>query len=380
MVWQAFSEYYEIRMSQSSTAHRLLEIGQIWIRAWLPPPRFVGQPAHGASLGWLGGANGAVKDAGRSDRHCAMIAIRLLLVIALLPALASAQAQKRQGRNAAPAMTDAPVRHEERVYKNTPQGALKLHLSLPVDWKPSDQRPAIVFFFGGGWKNGSYVQFVAQSDYFASRGMVAASADYRIESIHHTTPDKCVEDAKSAMRYLRQHAAELGIDAGKIVAAGGSAGGHLAACTALVDGFDADTDDRSISCRPDALVLFNPALNIDEIVVKRNASPEDKARAEAITPNRFIKAGAPPAIMFFGTNDGLKKGAEAYLAGAKPLGLRAELWTAQDQAHGFFNRPPWSLVTVRKADEFLASLGYVKGEPTVKLPENAPVLKVELAP
>lgn len=309
-----------------------------------------------------------------------MIPFRVCLVIALLPAFVSAQTQKRQGRNAAPAMTDAPVRHEERVYKNTPQGELKLHLSLPADWKPSDMRPAIVFFFGGGWKNGSHVQFVAQSDYFASRGMVAASADYRIESIHHTTPDKCVEDAKSAVRYLRRSASELGLDAGKIVAAGGSAGGHLAACTALVDGFDADTDDRSISCKPDALVLFNPALNIDEIVVKRNASPEDKTRAQAITPNRFIKAGTPPAIMFFGTDDGLKKGAVDYLARAKPLGLRAELWTAENQAHGFFNRPPWSLVTVRKADEFLASLGYLKGSPTVKLPENAPALKIESAP
>ena len=75
-----------------------------------------------------------------------------------------------------------------------------------------------MFFFGGGWKNGSYLQFVAQSDYFASRGMVAASADYRIESIHHTTPDKCVEDAKSAVRYLRQHASELGLDPDKVVA------------------------------------------------------------------------------------------------------------------------------------------------------------------
>lgn len=323
-----------------------------------------------------------------------MTSSRMFLAVLLLPALsfgqtqisgdrnvaaprAPAKAQKARGRAAAPAITDAPLKHEERVYKTTPQGELKLHLSLPVDWKPADKRPAIVFFFGGGWKNGSYTQFVAQSDYFAARGMVAASADYRIESIHHTTPDKCVEDAKSAVRHMRQHAAALGIDPGKIIASGGSAGGHIAACTALVDAFDADTDDRSISAKPNALVLFNPALNIDEIMLRRNPSPEDKARAEAITPNRFIKAGAPPAILFFGTNDALKAGADAYLAKARPLGLRAELWTAEGQGHGFFNRPPWSLVTAKKADEFLASLGYVTGEPTVKLPADAPGLKQE---
>ena len=82
--------------------------------------------------------------------------------------------------------------------------------------------------------------------------MVAASADYRIESIHHTTPDKCVEDAKSAVRYLRQHAVELGIDPDKIVASGGWAGGHIAACTALIDAFDADTDDKNIPAKPNA--------------------------------------------------------------------------------------------------------------------------------
>jgi acetyl esterase/lipase len=306
-----------------------------------------------------------------------MIRIFPLLAVALAPALAFAQAPKAKGKLGAPAMTDVAVKHEDRVYKKTPQGELTLHFSLPVDWKPSDKRPAIVFFFGGGWTSGSYTQFVAQSDYFASRGMVAASADYRIKSIHKTTPDKCVEDAKSAVRYLRQHAAELGIDPDKVVAAGGSAGGHIAACTALIDAFDADTDDKSISAKPNAMVLFNPALNIDELIVKRETTPEEKERAVAITPNRFIKAGTPPAIMFFGTNDDLKKGADAYVAKAKPLGLRAELWTAEGEKHGFFNRAPWSQVTTKKADEFLASLGYVKGEPTVKLPEGAAGLKRE---
>lgn len=301
----------------------------------------------------------------------------LLLAAALLPALAFAQAPKAKGTKSAPPMTDASVRHEDKVYKKTPQGELTLHFSFPVDWKASDKRPAIVFFFGGGWKNGSFTQFVSQSDYFASRGLVAASADYRIESIHHTTPDKCVEDAKSAVRYLRQHASELGLDPDKVIASGGSAGGHIAACTALIDAFDAESDGKGISAKPNAMVLFNPALNIDELSVERKASSEDVARSEAITPNRFIKAGTPPCIMFFGTNDALKKGADGYLAKAKPLGLLAELWTAEGQGHGFFNRAPWAQVTARKADEFLISLGYLKGEPTVQIPAGAVELKRE---
>jgi len=314
-----------------------------------------------------------MKDPGPALRHKRIMKV-LALLLCFVSSVVCAQSPKSKGKNAAPAMTDAAVKHEERLYKTAPEGELKLHLALPMDWQAADKRPAIVFFFGGGWKNGSYRQFVAQGDYFASRGMVAASADYRIESIHHTTPDKCVEDAKSAVRYLRQHAAELGIDPDRIVAAGGSAGGHLAACTALIDAFDAATDDKSISAKPNAMVLFNPALNLDEISVLRGASAEKKAQAEAITPNRFLKAGAPPAILFFGTADSLKSGADSYVAKAKSLGLRAELWTAADQPHGFFNRAPWAQVTVQKADQFLASLGYLKGEPTVKLPPSAPLL------
>ncbi len=95
-----------------------------------------------------------------------------------------------------PQLTNAVVRAEERVYKSTPQGDLKLHI-----WSPEsdgEDRPCIVFFFGGGWQSGTYRQFARQSAYLASRGMVAASAEYRIRKLHNTTPDVCVEDAKSA--------------------------------------------------------------------------------------------------------------------------------------------------------------------------------------
>ena len=285
------------------------------------------------------------------------------------------QAQPAGRPRALPSLVPAAasLRHEDRVYRTTPQGDLSLHFSLPADWKPSDRRPTIVFFFGGGWSQGSYTQFVPQADYFASRGMVAASADYRIASIHHTTPDNCVEDAKAAVRWLRRNAADWGIDAVRIAAAGGSAGGHLAACTALVPGFE--PADDPVTSRPNALVLFNPALNIDELARARQIPPTLGIEViEAITPNRFVAAGAPPAIMFFGTDDPLVAGAERYLEKAETLGVRAELWMAAGQQHAFFNRPPWLQVTVRQADVFLRSLGYLEGEPTVALPPGPPSL------
>ena len=304
---------------------------------------------------------------------------RLILPL-LLAFTPPALAQKADRTKPTIKLTTAEVATKEVVYKTTPQGELKLHLFSPAgEVQTTALRPCVVFFFGGGWRSGSYTQFVPQAEYLASRGIVAASADYRIRNIHKTTPDKCVEDAKSAIRWVRAHAAELGIDPDKIVAAGGSAGGHLAACTALVTAFDAEGDDKSISAKPNALVLFNPALNIDTLFKERPAGDSGMTpeMAEAITPNRFIAKDTPPSIQFFGTADKLKDGADEFVAKARALGVRAEMWTAADMPHGFFNREPWIQVTAKKMDEFLASLGYLGGEPTIKLPEGAPELMKE---
>ncbi len=305
--------------------------------------------------------------------------MRLLLPLLLAIAL-PLHAQKGGKNKPLIKLTDVEVATKEIVYKTTPQGELKLHVFSPKgEVQAAVLRPCVVFFFGGGWKSGSYLQFVPQAEYLASRGIVAISADYRILNVHKTTPDKAVEDAKSAIRWVRGHATELGIDPGKIIAGGGSAGGHLAACTALVSAYDAESDDKSISAKPNAMVLFNPAMNIATLF-KQNVTagnPMTPEIAEAITPNSFVSKDTPPAILFFGTADKLKAGGDEYVQKATALGVRAEMWTAADMPHSFFNGVPWIQVTARKMDEFLTSLGYLVGEPTIKLPENAPALKHE---
>ncbi len=111
-------------------------------------------------------------------------------------------------------------------------------------------------------------QFEQQCRYLASRGMVAITVDYRVASRHKTKAVDAVRDAKSAVRWFRSHAAELMIDPDRIVAAGGSAGGHLAACTGTLNDFDEPDEDHSVSSRPNALVLFNPAVSF-------HATPDD---------------------------------------------------------------------------------------------------------
>ncbi|MDI1311944.1 alpha/beta hydrolase [Prosthecobacter sp.] len=303
-----------------------------------------------------------------------------LLLPALLAIALPLHAQKAAKTKPLIKLTTTEVTTKDIVYKTTPQGELKLHVFSPKgEVQTTVQRPCAVFFFGGGWKSGTYLQFVPQAEYLASRGIVAISADYRILNVHKTSPDKAVEDAKSAIRWVRGHATELGIDPTKIIAGGGSAGGHLAACTALTSAYDAESDDKSISSKPNALVLFNPAMNISTLFKERSTGegPMTQEMAEAITPNSFITKDTPPAILFFGTADKLKAGGDEYVKKAAELGLRAEMWSAADMPHGFFNKAPWTQVTAKKMDEFLISLGYLGGEPMIKLPENAPALKHE---
>jgi len=252
------------------------------------------------------------------------------------------------------------------VYKQTPEGALKLHFDYPPNWTASDSRPAIVLFFGGGWNRGKIGHFSKQAVYLASRGMVAVRADYRVKSRHGTSPDKCVEDGKSAIRWVRANAGTLGVNPDMIVGSGGSAGGHVAACAALVEGLEAAGEDHSISSRPDLMVLFNPVMETThERMVKRFG---DEKIAKLISPNHWIRKDSPPGIMFFGTDDQLIELAYRSLPIAASHGVHLELWTAEGVGHSFFNKSPWMEWTLYLADQFLQKYGYLEGEAEIHPP------------
>jgi acetyl esterase len=143
------------------------------------------------------------------------------------------------------------------VYKQVGERELSLHVFEPAGKEPTARRPAIVFFHGGAWAIGNPDQFYYQCDYLARRGMWAARAEYRL-----TAPGARIKiadivlDAKDAVRYVRSHAADLGIDPDRIAAAGGSAGGHLAAATAVAPEV---TSPGTVSGKANLLVVFNPA-------------------------------------------------------------------------------------------------------------------------
>ena len=250
---------------------------------------------------------------------------------------------------------------------------LELYIFNPAGHKVTDKRPAIVFFFGGGWIGGTVAQFGRQSKCLASRGMVAICAEYRTQKSHGTSPFECVKDAKSCVRWIRKNAKDLGIDGNRIAAAGGSAGGHLAAATATLEGYDEDKD-KSISCKPNALVLFNPVFD---------NGPEGygydrvKDQYKEFSPIDNIKKGLPPSLVMLGTKDHLVpvETAEKFKALAEAVNARCDLKLYEDQRHGFFNyyrNKEMHSKTNADMDAFLTSIGYLKKEnqPSKKAKNN----------
>jgi acetyl esterase len=245
---------------------------------------------------------------------------------------------------------------EALVYKKTAQADLEMTVHYPPGWQAGDKRPAIVFFFGGGWNNGKLTQFEPQARYLAERGMVTARADYRVKSRHGIGPAECVQDARSAVRWLRQNATRLGIDPE-----------HIAACTAL-SRLEPAGEDSAVSSRPSALVLFNPVLRFSGVPKLMDRIDGDEDLGKKISPTLHLAKDSPPALILFGTSDELLEQAAEFMKRSRALGHRAELYTAPEQPHGFFNRSPWQERTLYRVDEFLGSLGYLKGAPTLKQP------------
>ena len=263
------------------------------------------------------------------------------------------------------------------TYKTVGDVDLTVYIFTPEGHRPEDHRPAIVCFFGGGWKGGQPKQFVEHCRYLASRGMVAMTADYRVSSRQGTKAKECVQDGKSAIRWVRTNASRLGIDPDRIVAAGGSAGGHVAACTGILEGWEEQGESTGVSSTPNAMVLFNPALALAPF---DGFEPRDEERTRDLpermgtdpinlSPAHHVRPGLPPTIMFFGTEDFLLQGARFFDQEMQKAGNRCEFKLYDGQAHGFFNYGKSSNryfgQTLADADRFLESLGYLEGEPRV---------------
>jgi acetyl esterase/lipase len=166
------------------------------------------------------------------------------------------------------------------------------------------------------------------------------------------------------MRFIRENAKKFHIDSSKIIASGGSAGGHLAAATWLIDGFNETTDNLKISSKPTALVLFNP-------VIDNGPGGYGYARIgdeyKNFSPLHNIIKGAPPTIIFLGTEDVYVpvETAKYYKTVMEKVGSRCDLFLYDGAKHTFFTNNKYYKEVLLEADKFLQSLGYLQENPKV---------------
>ncbi len=255
-----------------------------------------------------------------------------------------------------------PTFEDARVETYRKIGSNELKLWIFGESDPKAQKPAIVFFFGGGWNSGSPDQFKNQARHFAQRGMIAITADYRVKSRQGVPVVECVKDAKAAIAWVRENAGRLGIDPNKIAASGGSAGGHLAAATGTISGFGSDE-------RPNAMILFNPACALAPIAGWQ--PPEGMAglsagrlgeEAQVVSPAHHIGPHTPPTLILHGKKDTTVPYASvvAFESVMKKAGRPCKLVGYDGAGHGFFNRGENYRQTLAEADAFLVDLGWIK--------------------
>jgi acetyl esterase/lipase len=271
------------------------------------------------------------------------------------------------GRNENPPFEIPPGVHLEQniPFCQIDEKSLTLDLYLPGD--PSVNRPAIIFVHGGGWRSGNKYQFRRQAAYFASKGYVCICIEYRLSG--EAVFPAAVEDCKCAVRWLRARAEMYDIDPGKIAAAGGSAGGHLASLLGVLDGhssYEGSGGYADFSSKVNAVISLNgvaylpidvpgeriPALVIQFIGGTWQDHPELYRQASPIT---HIDAADSPFLFIHGTGDTTvpHKQSVDFTDALKLAGVPAEIYSVEGQPHGFFNRPPWYEPALKRMGKFL---------------------------
>lgn len=247
------------------------------------------------------------------------------------------------------------------IYKKVDDRKLELHLFHPQGFQATtDRRPVFLIIHGGGWTGGEPRKFYPVAQHFANMGMLGISLQYRLRNPDKgTTVFDCVKDGRSAVRYLRAKAETLGVDAHKIVVCGGSAGGHVAVATALFDQVNESSDDTSVSCRPDALVLLNPVIDTSETGY---GQAKIGPRWKELSPVDHVRTKLPPTIIFHSTEDQVVPydGAKKFNERSQKLGNDCLLISHKGGRHGYFifDEKLYDSV-ISRTEQFLENKGFL---------------------
>ncbi|WP_230986611.1 alpha/beta hydrolase [Cohnella fermenti] len=240
--------------------------------------------------------------------------------------------------------------------------------------------PCIVWIHGGGFTSGTAEVLLPQCRYYSSLGYVCVSVEYRLMELDGETPrpdgaqlEQQVADCREAVRYVRRHAEQLGIDPRRIALVGESAGGYLAAgVTTLPDDEEEEGSADAVSCVPDALILYNPITQLLGNWKRRIAAAVEESaqswlerhtRAREMSPLLRLTAAHPPTLLMHGLADSIvpPEDSAEYAARLTELGVSAQLELLPASSHAFalFNYKASErelALTLEKTTEFLKTV------------------------
>lgn len=249
-----------------------------------------------------------------------------------------------------------------QVYKTIGDIELSVHIFYPEGHTAADSTAAVLFFHGGGLRFGDPRDGYVIADELKPEGAAVIAVQYRLFNSSADTLDQIIADAKSAVRWVRTNADDLGIDPDRIAAMGHSAGSFLALSTATITDFDEPLEDLSVSSVPNALVLWSPTLtrndNGETSIVPEGYTIED------LTPATYLRDGLPQAAFMVGTEDNIANpddAVELFEAAYRAAGNESEFLLI-DGADHFFLDPDHFAQMVVWASDYLQKIGYTNPE------------------
>lgn len=209
------------------------------------------------------------------------------------------------------------ISSERVIYKEIDGWKLPMDIYYPKGYDPQKQYPAVVCIHGGAWKalvnkaswTGNFMNKHAM--FIAQNGAIGIAISYRsLGQEGKPELSDLIRDCRSAIRYLRIHSREYGINVDKIAAWGDSAGGHLAACLGTIDEYNHSEEDNNVNASVNLVIACNPILYLTDSrwisYCNVNGDVSDKertAKAKSVSPYYHIDSTTPPFLLMHGEMD-----------------------------------------------------------------------------
>jgi len=238
---------------------------------------------------------------------------------------------------------------------------MRLFVVKPAGWKAGDRRPALMFFFGGGWTTGTPANSIFWAKFAAGLGLVGIAPDYRTKGRNDVSPLGSVADSRAALHWVQEHSAELGLDPARIAVGGNSAGGHVALWTAITRTPPGSDEKESPRLKPAALILFS---TVSDTSAETGYTPKRFGEHTTdLSPVHQLDASMPPVLAFHGDADKTVPLRQATALRDKLLatGNACELHIVPGGGHNFGNDvPEWREKSRELMIGFLKKQGLVE--------------------